>query len=239
MATAFLLYYISMNVIFTDGAARGNPGPGGWGTVVVGEEKVVEYGGHEDHTTNNRMEIMAAITGLEQTTKSQNAVVYTDSAYLLSGITRWVFAWEKNNWKTSQKEDVLNRDLWERLMKTTSHRSVKWELLKGHSGIPMNERCDVIATSFADERPIVLYNGSRERYGVSLDIVAKTMQNIVQKNRNRIPAHSYVSMVDGIVKVHATWMECKTRAFNKPGARFKKAISQADEDDIVREFGGK
>lgn len=225
-----------MNIIFTDGAARGNPGPGGWGTIVVGEDTVTELGGREDHTTNNRMELLAVISGLEASEKAEPATIYTDSAYVLSGSTRWVQGWAKNNWKTSKKEDVLNRDLWERLVDAMSHRVLEWKLLKGHSGIPANERCDVIATSYADRHPAVLYHGSRERYGVSLDVVMKETGITKSKSKDRSPAYSYISRVKGEIKIHKTWEECKARVHGVSGVRFKKSISPADEEEIVREF---
>jgi ribonuclease HI len=222
-----------MITIFTDGAARGNPGPGGWGAIVVGEETVVEIGGREDHTTNNRMELLAVISALESFPREHEVTIYTDSAYVLNGSTRWIHGWQKNDWKTSQKEEVINRDLWERMIEATSHKIIKWQLLKGHSGIPANERCDVIATSYADKNPIVLYNGSRERYGVSLSTGATKEGS---KSKSRSKAYSYISEVGGVVEVHKTWEECKVRVHGVPKARFKKSTSPAEEEEIVKQF---
>jgi len=227
-----------MNIIFTDGAARGNPGPGGWGSIIAGDDGVTELGGREGHTTNNRMELMAAIGALENSQKSEVATVYTDSAYVLNGITRWVKGWQANKWKTSTKEDVVNRDLWERLIEASSHREVEWKLLKGHSGIPANERCDVIATSFADGHPAVLYSGSRSRYGVSLDII-NTSSSQKTKNKDRSKAYSYVAKVDGKIKIFKTWDECKAFVHGVSGALYKKSISLSDEEEIMREYTNK
>ena len=224
-----------MITIFTDGAARGNPGPGGWGAIVVMDDEVIELGGREDHTTNNRMEMLAAISALEAVPREHDIRVNTDSAYLISGITRWVKGWQKNNWKTSQKEDVINRDLWERLVEATEHRVISWDLVKGHAGIPANERCDVIATSFADKKPIVLYHGSPERYGVDLS-VSRIASSSASHASSRSKAYSYVSMVGGVIQTHKTWDECKARVTGVSGARFKKSVSPEDEGNIIKEF---
>lgn len=221
-----------MIVIFTDGSARGNPGPGGWGAVVMTDDTATELGGREEHTTNNRMELLAVISALESVPQEREMIVYTDSAYLVNGITRWVIGWKKNKWKTSQKEDVLNKDLWERLVDATSHKIIDWKLIKGHSGTAGNERCDVIATSFADKAPIVLYNGSRSRYGI--DVSIKEARGS-KKTKSKTKAYSYVSVVDGVVQVHKTWEECKKRVHGV-NARYKKSTSPENEEEIIREF---
>ncbi len=219
-------------VIYGDGSARGNPGPGGWGAIVLTPDTAMELGGSEAHTTNNRMELMAVISALEALQSHDAIVVNTDSSYVLSGITRWVKGWEANNWKTSKKEDVLNRDLWERLVTATEHKVIDWKLVKGHSGNPGNERCDVIATGFADNAPPVLYKGSRSRYGIDISISALPP---AKKPKSKSKAYSYVSLVDGEIKVHKTWEECKARVHGV-NAKFKKSISPADEESIIREF---
>ena len=159
--------------------------------------------------------------------------IYTDSAYVVSGITRWVIGWKKNKWKTSQKEDVLNRDLWEKLVKVTSHKIIDWKLIKGHSGTAGNERCDVIATSFADKVPVVLYSGGRERYGISVAIKESKKSS---KTKSKSRAYSYISMVDGQVEVHKTWDECKARVHGVSSAKYKKSTSPSNEEEIIKEF---
>lgn len=229
-----------MITIFTDGSARGNPGPGGWGVIISNNGTVLELGGGDVHTTNNRMELTAVISALEKTLQDPPAqegrevTIFTDSAYVINGITRWVKGWVKNNWKTSTKEDVLNKDLWERLVKATEHRVIDWKLLKGHSGNHGNERCDEIATAFADSNPPVLYNGSSERYGIDLSV---TDQRSNKKSKSKSKAYSYVSQVDGVVQVHKTWEECKARVHGV-NAKYKKATSPAEEEEIIREFTG-
>ena len=222
-----------MTIIFTDGSARGNPGLGGWGVIVLSDDSVTELGGGEDHTTNNRMELTAVISALETLPNEREMTIYTDSAYVVSGITRWVIGWKKNKWKTSQKEDVLNRDLWEKLVKVTSHKIIDWKLIKGHSGTAGNERCDVIATSFADKVPVVLYSGGRERYGISVAIKESKKSS---KTKSKSRAYSYISMVDGQVEVHKTWDECKARVHGVSSAKYKKSTSPSNEEEIIKEF---
>lgn len=221
-----------MILIFTDGSSRGNPGPGGWGAIVLTSDTATELGGREDGTTNNRMEMTAVISGLEATHES-DITLYTDSAYVLNGITRWVKGWERNNWKTSTKDDVLNKDLWQKMVQATTHKNINWQLIKGHSGTAGNERCDVIATSFADNDPVVLYSGSRERYGIDISISATVSD---KKSKSKSKAHSYVSMVDGVVQTHKTWDETKARVNGVSGAKYKKSVSPADEEEIIKEF---
>lgn len=131
--------------IFTDGACSGNPGPGGWGVLMLwnGEEKEI-YGG-EINTTNNRMELMAAIKGLESLKRDMKVALYTDSTYVKDGITKWIIGWKKNGWKTANKKPVKNRDLWQLLEKAISEHNVEWHWVKGHSGHPENERADELA----------------------------------------------------------------------------------------------
>lgn len=223
-----------MTIVFTDGSSRGNPGPGGWGAIILNDDTVIELGGREESTTNNRMELTAVISSLENISKEKEITLYTDSAYVVNGITRWVKGWAKNNWKTSTKEDVLNKDLWERLVEVTNHKVIDWKLIRGHSGTEGNERCDVIATSFADQNPVILYNGSRNRYGVSISIKENSGEK--SKTKSKSKAYSYVSMVEGKIQTHKTWDECKMRVNGVSGAKYKKSISPENEEEIIREF---
>jgi len=137
--------------IFTDGSCRGNPGPGGWGTILRhgGQEKEM-YGGEPD-TTNNRMEMMAAIQGLESLTRPSVVRLYTDSVYLRQGITQWIIGWKRNDWKTRDRKPVKNVDLWLRLDAAARRHDVEWLWVKGHAGHPENERADALACRGADE----------------------------------------------------------------------------------------
>lgn len=139
--------------IYTDGACTGNPGPGGWGVVVYFSDRSIhELGGNEPHTTNNRMEMQAAITALkllEAAKPSEAITLYTDSEYLIKGVTLWVKGWKKKGWKTSVGKAVLNQDLWE-ILDGLNTQQVKWQHVRGHAGNVGNERCDAIARAFAN-----------------------------------------------------------------------------------------
>lgn len=137
--------------IFTDGACRGNPGPGGWGALLryKGKEKVLQ--GAEGQTTNNRMEMMAAITALEALKRRCDVILTTDSKYLRDGIQRWLPGWKKKDWKTSSRQPVKNEDLWRRLDELASKHNIDWRWVKGHSGHDENERVDRLAREAIDE----------------------------------------------------------------------------------------
>ena len=130
---------------FTDGACSGNPGPGGWGAVLRWNGQEKELFGGEPATTNNRMELMAAISALEALTRPAEVVITTDSTYVLKGITEWLPSWKRRNWQTASKKPVKNVDLWQRLDEAVSRHSVTWEWVKGHNGHPENERADELA----------------------------------------------------------------------------------------------
>jgi ribonuclease HI len=136
---------INVVEIFTDGACSGNPGPGGWGTLLRWGDITREISGFEPQTTNNRMELMAVIAGLEALKRPCRVRLTTDSQYVHKGITEWISGWIKKGWKNSKKEDVANRDLWERLLALTRAHQVEWHWVRGHAGHPENERCDELA----------------------------------------------------------------------------------------------
>ena len=150
--------------IYTDGSSKGNPGPGGWAAIIFDGENVKEIGGGEERTTNNRMEMMAAIEALKNIPENIEVEVHSDSTYLINGITDWIKNWQKNNWRTKDKREVLNKDLWEELLVETEKRKVEWKKVLGHSGHEWNERCDEIANSFADGVDVRLYNGPKSGY---------------------------------------------------------------------------
>jgi ribonuclease HI len=131
--------------IFTDGACSGNPGPGGWGAVLRFKDVEKELNGGERATTNNRMEMMAAISALEALTRPSAVDLYTDSTYLRDGIMKWIHGWKRNGWKTAGKQPVKNVDLWQRLEKALERHDVTWHWVRGHSGHPENERADALA----------------------------------------------------------------------------------------------
>ncbi len=170
-------------LIFTDGASKGNPGPGGWAAIVVikskvnnvesKEEIVLELGGREDHTTNNRMELMGALKALEEINKhaelaGEEITFFTDSKYLIGGMTNWLVNWQKNNWRTAQKKPVLNQDLWKTLAILAKDKKITWDYVAGHSGHDANERCDEIASNMAENLPVHLYDGPKANYSVKI-----------------------------------------------------------------------
>ena len=132
-------------VIYTDGACRGNPGPGGWGAILRFGERERELSGGEMHTTNNRMELMAAIQALEALTRPCRVELHTDSQYVRTGITEWLAGWKVRGWKTAAKAPVKNEDLWRRLDEARARHTVDWRWVKGHNGHPLNERADALA----------------------------------------------------------------------------------------------
>lgn len=137
--------------IYTDGACSGNPGPGGWGAILIYGEHEKELSGGEAETTNNRMEMMAAIESLKALKHHCIVDVYTDSTYVRDGISDWIFKWKQNNWKNAQNKPVKNEDLWRELDKQTMRHKVRWHWVKGHSGHPMNERADKLAREAVPE----------------------------------------------------------------------------------------
>ncbi|MDY0291401.1 MAG: ribonuclease HI [Desulfuromonadaceae bacterium] len=142
--------------IYSDGACSGNPGPGGFGTIMRCNGHERELSGYSPQTTNNRMEMLGAIVGLEALKFPCNVKLTTDSQYLLNGITKWIHAWKKRNWKNSQKKDVLNKDLWQRLDKLAQAHNIEWHWVRGHTGHPENERCDELARqAITDRAPLV------------------------------------------------------------------------------------
>ena len=132
--------------IYTDGACSGNPGPGGWGAVLEYNATHKELSGHADDTTNNRMELMAAIKALEAIKYSCKINLYTDSTYVKDGITKWIDGWKAKGWKTAAKKPVKNVDLWKELDELVASHDIVWHWVKGHSGHPQNERADELAT---------------------------------------------------------------------------------------------
>ncbi len=236
-------------MVFCDGAAKGNPGPGGWGVVIATPDgRVIERGGAAAHTTNNKMELTAAIQALRTIAEIEGPVaMHTDSTYVIQGLNEWIWGWRRRGWKTATGTDVLNRDLWQSLDALVSERpkgSVAWHYVRGHSGIPGNERVDAIADGLARGQTITLYEGPLAGYGLPiLDLPDDTS---VPKRREtgggrsaKATAYSYLSLVDGTPMRHATWAECERRVKGRSGARFKKAMDAADESAILRSWNVK
>lgn len=240
-------------LIVADGACSGNPGPGGWGAIVcLPDGTVEEMGGRNPSTTNNRMEMVAVLQALQDVREVRGPVeVVTDSLYVLRGITQWVFGWKKRVWKTAEGKDVLNVDLWQALLSEVGHRrrhedpAIRWSYVKGHSGIPGNERTDEIAVAFSQSKavPHGLYHGPLLRYFVAIHDLPEERgipESDPESWRQRKAAEkpvAYLSLVNGVPEVHPDWKSCEARVKGRPGARFKKAMSESEAAGIWAEWG--
>ncbi|MBX3022705.1 MAG: ribonuclease HI [Bdellovibrionales bacterium] len=232
-------------IIFTDGACSGNPGPGGWGAIIATPEgQVRELGGKDPSTTNNRMEIISALRALQALPKSETPIVlYTDSTYLIRGITQWIWGWRSRGWKNAEGKEVMNRDLWEELSKAVARLKpvvIDWKYVRGHTGVPGNERCDEIAVGFSTGRWVDLYEGPLLQYPVAIHDLPPDQELPEMKTydkKSATPAFSYLSYHGGTVVRHRTWAECERRVKGQSAAKFKKAKSQSDEAEILKSWG--
>lgn len=230
-------------IIFTDGASLGNPGPGGYGAVIVFQalDEIIELGGSKGSTTNNEMEMTAALAALSYIAHNNTPVhIYTDSAYLINGITKWIYGWEKNGWKTKTGEDVSHERIWKDLIQAVRARGtsgiVSWHKVAGHSGMPGNERADVIATDFGKGQFPELFRGRLSEYHTDVLHFEYNEEAAEKKSRTKAEAYSYLSMIDGVAMRHKTWKQCEARVKGK-SAKFKKAISHEDELAILIDWG--
>lgn len=237
-------------IIYTDGSSRGNPGPGGWGAIIARQDRVTEIGRGDKYTTNNKMEIVGAIEALSYVRKLGGMYtigMYVDSQYVINGITKWVFGWQKNGWRNSQKEAVANRELWEPFIQIVvdlqkSGCKISWHYIPGHVGIAGNDRADIIATMFADEEDPKLFDGPREKYEVDLvahagDPKLLASKNAKSKSSSGVKAYSYLSLVNGKLEKHASWAECEKRVKGVRGVKYKKSVSAEDEHAIIKNWG--
>ncbi|PIR19409.1 MAG: ribonuclease HI [Elusimicrobia bacterium CG11_big_fil_rev_8_21_14_0_20_64_6] len=230
--------------IFTDGACSGNPGPGGWAAIIATRDgRVLELGGREEPTTNNRMELGGVIAGLRAVKELPGvALIHSDSTYVIEGITKWILGWKRRGWKTAAGEPVKNEDLWrvlERLVSERGRSGVQWRWVKGHSGHDANERCDEIAVAFAKRQAVSLYDGPLLSYphGSLLPSEAKALpaRPKDRKAADNRPV-SYISLLAGEIQRHATWPECEARVKGRP-AKFKKVRSEAEAAETLKSWG--
>lgn len=215
-------------ICFTDGAARGNPGPAGWGAVIATSEQVTEIGGAIENGTNNEAELQAVVAVLQQAEKEQwsDIVIYTDSKYLIKGATRWVHSWQNNGWTTQQDEPVKNQQLWKAIVSHQQQLSVTYKHVPGHAGVPANERADDIATAFADAASPELFQGSRDQYTVSLDPEPQLIEG----------GPVYLSLLDDEVRQHSSWEACKQRVEGR-SASFRKVTTEPERDEVLSQWG--
>lgn len=223
--------------IYTDGACSGNPGPGGWAAVLVGTTKTIEIGGRVDSTTNNRMELIAAIKGLTMA-HGHTCTVYTDSKYVQEGITCWINGWKAKSWRKSDGKPVINQDLWVEL-DSLNTANVSWEWVRGHSGDPGNERCDVIATSFSKGYQVTL-NGVEQiqpiyssipQQSISTDEPFEEVTEVPQQGKTHgYPC--YISLVCGRLEYHNDWPSCSAATHGR-NSLFKKVKNQVEEETLL------
>jgi ribonuclease HI len=241
-------------VIFTDGACSGNPGPGGWGSIVaLPDGSVHELGGSSRDTTNNRMELAATIRALAmlEPSGSQKITLYTDSTYVIRGITQWIWGWRSRGWKTAEGKEVSNREHWEALLSEVTRlkpTTIDWKYVRGHNGNPGNERCDQIAVSFSIGKPEQLYVGPRDGYFVDLNELPSEDDLPENKktgggaggsgaSKSAGGPTTYLSYHNGVVLRHSTWAQCERHVKGQSGAKFKKAKSAQEEKEILTGWG--
>lgn len=237
-------------IIYCDGACSGNPGPGGWGSIVAYEDCVSELGGGNRQTTNNRMEMTGVIEAFnfclqnKNNIHTQSILVFTDSVYVIKGITQWIFGWKKRGWKNAENQEISNQDLWMELDKTVqllknNNFEIKWNFVKGHSGVEGNERCDVIAVAYSKNEYINLYNGTSSDYLFDIEQLPETRPLPEFKNKTpdpNAPKAWYISLVNGVFSQHKTWAECEALVKGR-AAKFKKVSSEQEEATIKKSWG--
>lgn len=239
-------------IIYCDGACSGNPGPGGWGSIIIEGEFVAELGGSAEATTNNRMEMTAVLEALRYCLRKYekgevaSIQIFTDSVYVIRGITQWVFGWKKRGWKNAANEEVSNKDLWIDLDKVVSNTKfklgceLKWNFVKGHSGVPGNERCDVIAVAFSKRQWVPLFTGITTGYVFDVNVLPETrplseMKSKADPSAPKPPAW-YLSYINGVLSKHETWRECEAVVKGR-SAKFKKVTSIDEENQVKKSWG--
>lgn len=246
-------------VVFGDGGCKGNPGPGGWGAVAVSSAlaRVKEAGGGLPHTTNNVMELRAAIEALrlaESFGGSEQILACTDSSYVVQGATGWIHGWRKRGWKKVDGSDVLNRSLWEELGVACDRlgRRLSWQHLPSHVGIPGNERVDEIATAFSEGVEVELYDGPLAECGFNPfeKIDAETARTLSAQKKAGVSGKGkkpsgpiapgypiYLSYVGGRLERHKAWSDCERRVKGVGGAKFKKVSNPEEEKNTLGGWG--
>lgn len=244
-------------VIYTDGASRGNPGPGGWGAVILVDGYAMEVAGGVKKATNNQMELQAVLEVLSDLPRLVSGkagsgarahkglvVIYSDSAYVVNGLNSWVYGWEKKKWITTQKTPVENKSMWQKalvLLKEYGNR-LSVEKVKGHGGELYNERCDELAVAAALGKKEKHFKGSQKDYDKFLIEIGTTTKKAPpaggskKKSKSTGPAYSYVSLVNGKVHTDKTWAECEKRVKGKKGAKYKKVFSKVEETSLIQDY---
>ncbi len=233
-------------IIYSDGACSGNPGPGGWGTVIgLPNQTVVELGGGNAGTTNNQMELQGLIEGLDFVKKmaSEEVRYYTDSSYVLNGVTKWMKGWAFRGWKNAEGKEIANKEYWIRLHSLLTFfpdKKIKWSYVRGHTGVAGNERCDEIAVGFSQGGYVDLYEGPAVSYSFNIYETPVTEpipdSNFKKKSDSKEVAY-YLSLKNGVLERHKTWPECEQRVKGAPGVKFKKVKTQSEEEQVLKVWG--
>ncbi len=228
-------------IIYSDGACSGNPGPGGWACILkTPDGRVLEKSGYSPSTTNNRMEMSGALYALLSLPTKANAIVLTDSSYLIRGITQWVFGWMRRDWKNAEGAEVLNKDLWQELLKATKGKKIEWRYIPGHKGFAGNERVDQLAVAESMRQPLYPFSGTLSDYPYAiLPLPEKFPIPEMKKNGNSQKKENnfYLSLVNGILERHQTWDQCQRKVKGVSQARFKKVSSEAEAQETLKSWG--
>jgi ribonuclease HI len=234
--------------IYTDGASRGNPGPGGWGAVVLVDGYAMELAGAAKKATNNQMELEAVISVLSDSGAKAHkgpVVVHSDSAYVINGLTSWMYGWEKKGWVTMAKTPVENKMMWQKALVLAKEYGDRLTFTKvsGHAGDLYNERCDELAVAAALGKKETHFKGSQKDYDAFLKEIGTTkkveggkVKIKSKKKKDTGPAYAYVSTVGGKVYSDKTWAVCEARVKGKKGAKYKKVFSKAEETSLVQDY---
>ncbi len=230
-------------LIFTDGACKGNPGKGGWAARIEyqSEDSLVELGGAATRTTNNRMELQAALEALkwiEATRPDGSVELFTDSKYLISGVTSWIKGWRRRGWKTAKGTAVLNQDLWEGLDALNQKLKVSWQYVPGHAGHAGNERVDTLAQQLARGQEPELLAGPLAAEDRSPRPKPAPKSAKKKSTGTKGKAWGYLALVRGDLRLFKSWPPCQSFVSGQSGARFKKVGSETEARALARAWGG-
>jgi ribonuclease HI len=227
------------------------PGRVGGGSIVIFDHKVLELGGGEVSTTNNRMEMMAILKALQfclshnNIQNLQKILILTDSIYLIRAMTQWIFGWKRRGWKTADNSEVSNQDLLQaldqviyKIKSLNSKIELDWNFVKGHAGVPGNERCDQIAVAFSKNNYVELYKGLAQNYIFDPFVIPelKPLPEMKKKTDTEKKAAWYISLVNGVFSKHQTWKECEALVKGR-AAKFKKVTSVDEEAEVKKGWG--
>lgn len=203
--------------------------------------QVREFAGAEAATTNNRMELRGAIEGIHRLRPCRVPLqVFTDSTYVIRGITQWIHGWRRNGWRTAEGRDVMNREFWEELSRIVlAHgHPVNWNYVRGHSGYPSNERVDELAVAYCKGEKIPLFQGIIDEYPVDLGKLPHAFGvPEAKKDRGSTGPAFYLSLLDGVLKKHKTWSDCEARVKGRSGAKFRKVATREEAAEVTQGWG--